>query len=54
MALAALVFAPIGAFSSQYVPVNTLLILFAFAVLGAAIRMVFFAKKPGTGKNDGY
>ena len=46
MALAALVFAPIGAFSSQYVPVNTLLILFAFAVLGAAIRMVFFAKSP--------
>jgi uncharacterized membrane protein YfcA len=46
MALAALVFAPIGAYSSQYVPVNTLLIFFAIAVLGAAIRMVFFAKSP--------
>lgn len=46
MALAALVFAPIGAYTAKYVPVNTLLILFAIAVLGAAIRMVFFAKSP--------
>lgn len=46
MALAALVFAPIGAFTAKYVPVDTLLILFAIAVLGAAIRMVFFAKSP--------
>ncbi len=46
MAVAALVFAPVGAFSAKYVPVDTLLILFAFAVLGAAVRMVFFAKSP--------
>ncbi len=46
MAVAALVFAPVGAFSAKYVPVDALLILFAIAVLGAAIRMVFFAKSP--------
>ncbi len=46
MALAALVFAPIGAYTAKYVPVNTLVILFAIAVLGAAIRMVFFARSP--------
>ncbi|MFA3781599.1 sulfite exporter TauE/SafE family protein [Melioribacteraceae bacterium 4301-Me] len=46
MALAALIFAPIGAYTAKYVPVNTLLILFAIAVLGAAVRMVFFAKNP--------
>ncbi len=46
MAVAALVFAPVGAFSAKYVPVDTLLILFAIAVLGAAVRMVFFAKSP--------
>ncbi len=46
MAVAALVFAPVGAFSAKYVPVDALLILFAIAVLGAAVRMVFFAKSP--------
>lgn len=46
MALAALIFAPTGAYTAKYVPVNTLLILFAIAVLGAAVRMVFFAKNP--------
>ncbi len=46
MALSALVFAPIGAYTSQFVPVQTLIIFFAIAVLGAAIRMVFFAKSP--------
>ncbi|MGD9486683.1 MAG: sulfite exporter TauE/SafE family protein [Calditrichaceae bacterium] len=46
MALAALIFAPIGAYSAQFVPVNTLLILFAIAVLAAAVRMVFFARNP--------
>lgn len=46
MALGALIFAPVGAYSSQFVPVNLLLIFFAIAVLGAAIRMVFFAKSP--------
>jgi uncharacterized membrane protein YfcA len=46
MALAALIFAPIGAYASQFVPVKTLLILFAVAVFAAAIRMVYFAKNP--------
>jgi uncharacterized membrane protein YfcA len=46
MALAALIFAPIGAFTAQFVPVDTLIILFAIAVLAAAIRMAFFAKQP--------
>ncbi|RMD49700.1 MAG: sulfite exporter TauE/SafE family protein [Ignavibacteria bacterium] len=46
MALAALIFAPIGAYTAQFVPVKTLLVLFALAVLAAAVRMVFFAKNP--------
>jgi hypothetical protein len=46
MALAALIFAPIGAYTAQYLPVDTLIILFAIAVLAAAIRMAFFAKQP--------
>ena len=46
MAITALIFAPIGAYTAKYVPVDTLIILFAIAVLGAAIRMVFFAKNP--------
>jgi len=46
MALAALVFAPIGAYASQFVPVKALLLLFAAAVFAAAVRMVFFAKNP--------
>lgn len=46
MALAALVFAPIGAYTAQYVSVKLLLLLFAIAVLAAAVRMVFFAKNP--------
>ena len=46
MAVTALVFAPVGAYTAQFVPVNLLLILFAIAVLGAAIRMMFFAKNP--------
>jgi len=45
MATAAFVAAPIGAYISKYVPVKTLLILFAIAVLAAAIRMVGFAKQ---------
>lgn len=46
MAVAALMFAPLGAYSTQFVSVNTLLILFAIAVLAAAVRMVFFARNP--------
>jgi len=45
MAIAALVFAPIGAYTAQYVPVKTLLIIFAIAVLFAAVRMIGFAKQ---------
>jgi uncharacterized membrane protein YfcA len=46
MAFAALIFAPVGAYSAQFVPVDTLLILFAIAVLAAAVRMLFFARNP--------
>jgi len=45
MAAAAFIAAPIGAYTSKYVPVKTLLVLFAIAVLAAAIRMVGFAKQ---------
>lgn len=46
MAIAALIFAPVGAYSAQFVPVDTLVVLFAIAVLAAAVRMVFFARNP--------
>ena len=46
MAVAAFIMAPVGAFTSQYVPVQTLLIFFAIAVLIAAIRMIGFARQP--------
>lgn len=46
MAAAAFIFAPIGAYTAQFVPVKTLLILFAAAVLVAAIRMLVFARQP--------
>jgi len=46
MAAAAFVFAPIGAYSAQFVPVKTLLLLFAIAVFAAAIRMLAFARQP--------
>jgi hypothetical protein len=43
MAVTALIAAPIGAYTSRFVSVQTLLILFAFMVFLAAIRMTFFA-----------
>lgn len=46
MAAAAFVLAPLGAYTAQYVPVRTLLILFAVAVLFAAFRMLLFARRP--------
>ncbi len=46
MAIAALLFAPVGAYTAQFLPVKTLLILFASVVLAAAVRMVFFANNP--------
>jgi len=46
MALAAFILAPIGARAAQYVPVRTLLILFAIAVFLAAIRMFLFSRQP--------
>jgi len=46
MAAAAFVMAPVGAYSAQFVPVRTLLILFAIAVLAAAVRMILFARQP--------
>ena len=46
MAVAAFVLAPVGAWIGQYVPVRTLLVLFAIAVLVAAVRMVLTARRP--------
>ena len=46
MAAAAFIAAPVGAYTSQYVPVQTLLIFFAIAVLAAAIRMIGFSRQP--------
>ncbi len=46
MALAAFLLAPVGAWSARLVPVHTLLILFAVAVLVAAFRMLLFARQP--------
>lgn len=46
MAAAAFIAAPIGAYTSQFVPVKTLIILFALAVFIAAIRMTIFARQP--------
>lgn len=44
MATTAFIAAPIGAYTAQYVPVNTLLVLFAIAVFVAGIRMTMFAQ----------
>ncbi len=46
MAAAAFIFAPVGAYTAQFVPVKTLLILFAIAVFIAAVRMSIFARQP--------
>ncbi len=46
MAAAAFIAAPIGAYTAQYVPVKTLLLLFAVAVLAAAVRMIAFSRQP--------
>lgn len=46
MAAAAFVLAPVGAHTAQYLPVRTLLVLFAVAVLLAAFRMLLFARQP--------
>ena len=41
MAIAALIFSPIGAFTSKYVPEKPLIILFAIAVIAAAARTLW-------------
>lgn len=41
MAVSALIFAPIGAYSAKYVPTEALMIAFAGAVIIAAIRMIW-------------
>lgn len=43
MAIAATVASPVGAYTSAYVPTNTLLIAFALMVLAAAARMAYSA-----------
>lgn len=45
MAVAALVFAPIGAYLAKYVPTDSLMIVFAIAVIIAAIRMIWTSKQ---------
>ena len=46
MAVTALIAAPLGAMTSDKVPVHTLKILFAAMVIIAAVRMIRVAKKP--------
>lgn len=46
MAAAAFIAAPVGAVVTNYVPADLLLILFAVAVVLAAIRMVFISRLP--------
>lgn len=50
MAIAALVTAPLGAMTSDLVPVKTLKILFSVMVVVAAIRMIWVSKKPESEK----
>ena len=45
MAVTALIAAPLGAMTSDQVPVQTLKILFAIMVVAAAVRMIWSAKK---------
>jgi uncharacterized membrane protein YfcA len=45
MAITALIAAPLGAMTSEHVPVQTLKILFAIMVLAAALRMIWSTKK---------
>lgn len=46
MTITAFIFAPIGAISSEYIPVKSLLLLFSIMVLIAAARMMFMSKQP--------
>ncbi len=46
MTLAAFIFAPIGAISSDYVPTTIILILFSIVVIIVATRMIFSSKQP--------
>ena len=45
MAVSALIFAPIGAYLAKYVPTEALMIVFAIAVIIAAIRMILTSKQ---------
>ena len=45
MAISALIFAPIGAYLAKYVPTEALMIVFAIAVIIAAIRMIWTSKQ---------
>lgn len=45
MAIAALIFSPIGAYTSQFVPEKPLMMLFAVAVVIAAIRTLWASKQ---------
>jgi len=45
MAVSALIFAPLGAYLAKYVPTEALMIVFAIAVIIAAIRMIWTSKQ---------
>lgn len=45
MAVAALIFSPIGAYTSKFVPEKPLMILFAIAVIVAAVRTLWASKQ---------
>ncbi len=45
-ALSAIVFAPIGAYTVQFMPTKTVLILFIIAVLAAAVKVFISSKAP--------
>jgi len=39
-------FAPLGAYTTRFIPVKALLILFSVAVVVAAVRMILFSRQP--------
>jgi len=46
LAVSAFAFAPLGAYATRFIPVTALLILFAVAVVVAAVRMILFSRQP--------
>lgn len=46
LTISAFVFAPLGAYATNLIPVRTLLFIFAIAVIVAAARMILFSRQP--------